>query len=334
MTAQLLAPCRHPDEVRPLIDAGATALYCGLMDPSWTGRWGRAVLPNRRGPGGNLADFPRLVDLVRRAARRGVPVALAVNAPVLDDARHQALLETVRRAVAEAGIHGVIAGDVGLLADLARSLEGVEVVASTLCTARNASAVRLLRDLGARRVILSRQLSLEEISAIRRAVPDVALEAFVLNDACAFEEGCCSTTHALGGFDDVYCATPWLDPRSSAAARPRWRARYTAHVEALTLRAYGAATRLPLGPCGLCAVPDLLELGIDGLKVVGREAHPYRKVRSVQVVRQVLDATLEGGAEAGRRRALALRDDAPGCRGGLSCLYPEARPAATARRAP
>ncbi|MDP7111509.1 MAG: U32 family peptidase, partial [Myxococcota bacterium] len=104
-------------------------------------------------------------------------------------------------------------------------------------------------------------------------------------------------------------------------------ARHRAWLDALGTRGFTASGGLPLGPCGLCALPQLAGDGVDGVKVVGREAHPYRKVRSVQMVRHVLDALRDGGPERARRRARALREDPDGCRGGLHCYYPEARSA-------
>ena len=183
--------------------------------------------------------------------------------------------------------------------------------------------MRLLAELGADRVIAPRQLTLDEIGELCGAAAGVGLEAFVLNDACAFDEGGCATAHQLPGHDGPYCLASF-DPQAGAgdpaiAAHRAW-------LDALGRRGYTPSAGLPLGPCGLCALPELAAAGVEAVKVVGREAHPYRKVRSVQMVRHVLDALRDEGPDAARTRSRALREDPAGCRGGLDCYYPEVRP--------
>ena len=82
---------------------------------------------------------------------------------------------------------------------------------------------------------------------------------------------------------------------------------------------------MPLGPCGLCAIPELMALGIDSGKIVGREAALFRKIRSVQGVRHVRDVSEADSPSAAKAAAVELRGDPRGCSGGYSCYYREAR---------
>jgi len=321
VNVQLFAPLSRPEEVEPLVGGGATELYCGVYDEGWARRWGLGAWPNRRGPGpGNLGSLDELAEAGRAAHHHGVPLYLVLNAPLLDPEQEDALVRLARHAAHDHGVAGIIVGHPGLLRRLADEGTMGRLVASTLCTARNTDAVRLLVELGATRVILSRQSTVAEIRDIRARVADVELEAFVLADACAFEEGCCMSAHALPGCAGVYClAERRGEPLDTPAA--------TVHRD--WLRALGeqgySAGGLPLGPCGLCALPALTDAGVDAVKVVGREAHPYRKLRLVQMVRHVLDGLREGGRPEARRRAVALREDPAGCAGGRHCYYPEER---------
>jgi U32 family peptidase len=315
----LLAPLSAAKEVEPLVRAGATDLYCGLFDRGWARRWGLGSWPNRRGPGpANLGDLDELERTGREVADAGARLHLVLNAPLLDEEQEAAVLALARRAVDDLGVHGLITANPGLLRPLADT--GALITASTLCTVRNAEAALLLGDLGARRIVLSRQLTLAEMRTIRERTPGLELEVFVLNDACVFEEGSCFTAHALPGWGGTYCLADRRVGEDSGA----W-ARNKAWTDALGSRGFSAGG-LPRGPCGLCALPALEAMGIDGVKVVGREAHPYRKVRSVQMVRHVLDGLEADGPAEATDRALVLRDDSTGCRAGFSCLYPEARP--------
>ena len=318
----VMAPLSAVDEVEPLVRGGATDLYCGVFDAVWARRFGLGAWPNRRGAGpANLDDVDTLAVAADRTHRAGARIHLVVNAPLLDESQEAAVTALARHAVADLGVDGLVVANPGLLRPLADT--GALLTTSTLCTVRNTEAALLLSDLGAHRVILSRQLCLSEIRSIAAAAPAVQFEAFVLNDACAFEEGSCLTAHALPTHAGPYCLAERTADRTAEGGTDASWARHGQWLAALAAGGFSRAG-LPRGPCGLCALPDLAAAGIDGVKVVGREAHPYRKVRSVQMVRHVLDA-LPDAVEA-RSRALALRDDPPGCRAGLSCLYPEVRP--------
>jgi putative protease len=81
-------------------------------------------------------------------------------------------------------------------------------------------------------------------------------------------------------------------------------------------------TGAPLGTCGLCALPFLCEIGVDAVKVVGREAAAYTKLRSVQLVRRVLEEVQAGAAPAEcAALACTLRGTPEMCARGFSCYY-------------
>jgi hypothetical protein len=83
--------------------------------------------------------------------------------------------------------------------------------------------------------------------------------------------------------------------------------------------------RLPNGPCGLCAIWDFCRIGVDCLKIVGREAHPHRKLLSLQLVNSVVQAVSEGRTiEDARGFARGLRETPDLCDSGYMCYYREA----------
>jgi putative protease len=349
---QILTPVAGPDEVEPLVASGADELYAGIFPDSWYERWGRGAWPNRRGPGpANLRTVDEVVALQRaahalqggpREGGRPVPLYLAVNAPFYTDAQADHLVGVLAEVHAAAPVDAFIITDPGFMALLRERVPDAAVFASTVTVALNAEAVRFLADdLQCSRVILSRHLDLREIRTIRELAPDVDLEVFLLNDNCYFEEGFCSTTHTMPGFG-VYCMTPWEvevhrdgeGPITDPEERARWDFLLDEHrefIRHLGNRGHGeGSTKMPLGPCGLCAIPELIDLGVHSGKIVGREASLFRKLRSVQAVRYVRDSyagSTPGPAAAteAKRRAVTLRGDPAGCSAGYSCYYRPAR---------
>ncbi|MFQ9178587.1 MAG: U32 family peptidase [Eggerthella lenta] len=88
------------------------------------------------------------------------------------------------------------------------------MVASTMCGVYNADIARFYRRLGCTRVIIPRDVSLDEIEAIVRAVPGVEYEAFVMRNGCVFADGLCLGRHIEGR--NALC---WDVARASRALR-------------------------------------------------------------------------------------------------------------------
>jgi len=332
-TMKLLAPATHPEEVEMLIGSGADELYCGVLPREWTDRYTAAAQLNRREAApGNLQSLAELQELVDLAHRLRAKVYLALNAPTYTDDHVPFVCRLVAEAVEEIGIDAFLVADVGLLSALMDWRSDLRVHISSLAAVHNSQAARFFADLGVSRVILPRQTRVDEAAAIAASVPEVEIEVFILNDGCIYEEGHCSTLHDPGPI----CLTDWsLDFRTLGSAREptaaeleamemnvkdyrRWITCHVASAAVLT------PTRMPGGPCGLCAIPELYHGGVHSLKIIGREAPAYKKLRSVQQVRHVLDlAASDLQAEQCRAAARTLRGTPELCRSGYACYYPE-----------
>lgn len=330
---KLLAPVVHPDEVPMLAGAGATALYGGVLPRAWTHKYSRASWLSRRGPSANLPDLATLEATVRRAREAGLGFNLTLNASRYAGSQLLEVAELAEHVVTRLGVSAVIAADVGLMTELGR--RGVPFVASTVAVAHNAEALRLFFDLGAVRAVLPRHLSLPEIEAVARATAPMELEAFVLFDNCAFEEGLCRTKHEVGA-TGAFCQTPWSHtPRRlgadalTEAEAARWAANLAAYREWLQRTdACGqplSEDGLPSGACGLCALHRLSEAGVHTVKLAGRQSSAYRRLRGVQLVARVLRA-VEAGASAKECAALSreLKRSPELCDSVSMCYYPDA----------
>ena len=109
-----------------------------------------------------------------------------------------AALERAIRACDEAGVDAVIVQDLGVM-KLARAIApGLAVHASTQMTCTDAASVELAKELGATRVILARELSIDDITKIK-AGTDVEVEVFVHGALCISYSGQCLTSEAIGG---------------------------------------------------------------------------------------------------------------------------------------
>lgn len=330
---KIVAPISRVEEVVPLLEAGADEIYCGIVPADWTERFRNAAV-NRRAFG-NLTAYDDLARVVGLAAERKRPVSLVMNAQHYAEAYFDPMVELAHR-FADMGGSSLIVGDLALLAELAERGPPLRLHASSLIVCRNAELAGLCGDLGAKRVVLPRDMTVAEIGAVTAACPGMEFEAFVLNDGCVFDEGCCHTIHLpskLGGpicLDNYHADYARIDGRPlSAAEQQRLDANDEAYARWLWYRfSCGfsvTAEGYPYGPCGLCTIPELAAAGVGAVKIAGREGATARKVKSVEMVRSALDHYRQpGGATTLPGFARAIRGES--CDSGYMCYYVESRP--------
>ena len=182
---ELLAPAKNLECGIAAIDHGADAVYIGAS------RFGA-----RAAAGNSVDDIRQLCDY---AHPFGVKVYVTVNTILYDDE-----LEATRQLLQElqqAGVDAILVQDMALLQIQNEELriKRIPLHASTQTDNRTPEKVRWLRDLGFSRVVLARELSVEEITAIHREVPDVELEVFVHGALCVSYSGICyASQHCFG----------------------------------------------------------------------------------------------------------------------------------------
>ena len=173
MTAlELLAPAKNLACGMAAVDHGADAVYIGAQ------RFGA-----RAAAGNSVEDIRQLCDY---AHLYGVKVYVTVNTIIYDDE-----LEATEQLIcqlAEIGVDAILVQDMGVLR---MDLPPVSLHASTQTDNRTVEKVRWLQQLGFQRVVLARELSVSEIAAIHKEVPDMPLEVFVHGALCVSYSGLC-----------------------------------------------------------------------------------------------------------------------------------------------
>ena len=176
----LLSPARDKEVAKAAIHAGADAIYIGA--PAYGAR---------KAAGNSLED---LEEVVRYAHTYGVQVLVTLNTLLNDDEYPKAV--SLAHALYKIGVDALIIQDLHLLD---YDLPPIRLHASTQCDNRTPEQVAHLRDLGFKRVVLARELSINEIRNIHQAVPDIELEAFVHGALCVSYSGRCYISEVLVG---------------------------------------------------------------------------------------------------------------------------------------
>ena len=177
---ELLSPAKTADIGIEAIKHGADAVYIGAEE-----------FGARAAAGNSVADIARLTAF---AHQYGARVYVTVNTIIYDDERQKA--ERLCWQLYEAGCDALIVQDLRLLS---LRLPPIPLHASTQMDNRTAEKVQQLSQLGFRQVVLARELTTGEISAIHKAVPEVSLEVFVHGALCVGLSGRCNASEWLFG---------------------------------------------------------------------------------------------------------------------------------------
>ncbi|MEL0658807.1 peptidase U32 family protein [Psychromonas arctica] len=250
---ELLAPGGDVDAIKAAIIAGANAIYCGLD------------IFNARNRAANLS-FDDLVGIIKLAHEYECEVFLTLNVVILE---HEIpTLTKLLNQLVNTGIDGIIVQDLGIFNLVKKFFPSLHIHASTQLTTHNEGQILFLAKIGATRANLSRELNLTEIKILTALAHDneVLTEVFVHGALCiAFSGQCYSSSVSVGNSGNR--------GRCSQACRDEYEVTAAGNKFPLNLKDNSAWFDLP----------DLVEAGVDSLKIEGR-------IKGAQYVHTVVDS--------------------------------------------
>ena len=288
---ELLAPAGSLAMLDTAFAYGATAIYAGQP------RYSLRVRNN------DFGDIEVLAEGIRRTHALGHRFFLVSNI-YPHGAKLKTYLDDMAPVIALKP-DALIMSDPGLILMVRENWPEVEIHLSVQANTVNAAAVRFWRQAGVSRVILSRELSLDQIAEIRQACPDTELEVFVHGALCIAYSGRC----LLSGYFNH------RDPNQGTCTNScRWDFNVKPAAEDASGDVYVIEERekrqgsyMPieedehgtyiLNSKDLRAIEHvqrLVEIGIDSLKIEGRTKSPYYVARTCQTYRQAIDDAVAG----------------------------------------
>ncbi len=253
---ELLAPAGHLEAFHAAVEAGADAVYLGLRRLS-----ARAHAANF-----SLDDLSRLLPFARN---RNVLVYVALNS-VVSAPEVPSLLDTLS-VLSDLGVDALIVQDPGVFLLCRRYFPQLRLHASTLMAVHNSAGIRSLKKLGARRVVLARELTLGELRKISKN-SDLELEIFVHGALCFSISGLCLASSFRGGHSG-------LQGRCVQPCRLKFR---QGRKEGYFFSC-GDFSALPW-------LPELMKLRLAAFKIEGRMKDAEYIATVVRAYRSVLDA--------------------------------------------
>lgn len=266
---ELLAPVGGWEQLKAAVENGADAVYLGGSQF------------NARMNAGNF-DKKQLMEAVAYAHLRGVKVHVTMNTLITDDELPQALEQAFDAY--EAGADALIVQNLGLAWMIRQALPEMELHLSTQGTVYNAAGVIEAEKMGFSRVVLAREVSLDQMREITKKT-DLDLEVFVHGALCMCYSGQCHLSRVIGGRSGNrgVCAQPCRLP-------------YQIVRQDKSGQETVCSSGTLLSPKDLCAVDCLgmlADLGIASLKIEGRMKSPEYVALATSVYRKYLDEYLE-----------------------------------------
>lgn len=278
---ELLAPVGGMEQLRAAVRFGADAVYGGMK------RYGLRAFA------GNF-DTDELKEAVALAHEHQAKFYVTMNILAEDD-QLAGMVEAAREALA-CGVDAAIVSDLGAAALLHQQVPALPIHVSTQANITNATTARIWQQVaGVERIVLSRELSMEQIAAMRSALPEeLELEAFVHGAMCVAYSGRCLLSAALLG----------RSGNKGACAQPcRWQYHVVEEKrpgEYLPIceDEHGTYLFSSNDLCMLPYLPQLQQAGIASLKIEGRMKTAYYVATVVSAYRQALDVLEKQGEEA------------------------------------
>ncbi len=279
---ELLSPAGDFEKLKAAVRYGADAVYFS----------GEAF--GMRAFAGNFTRA-EIAQAIEYCHQNGVRAYLTVNTFLRND-EYPALIAYLDWLV-PLSPDALIVGDLGVFMLIRRRYPSMPLHVSTQANVMSYETARAFAELGAERIVLSRELSLPEIAAIRRQLPvEVELEVFVHGAMCVSYSGRCLLSHYLAG----------RDAAKGACTQPcRWH--YTvSRAEAVVIEEKRPDEPIPLYEeggetffmssrdlCMIAHIPELVAAGITSFKIEGRMKSAYYTAVVTNAYRMAIDACLK-----------------------------------------
>lgn len=273
---EVLSPAGSPEKLKTAIAYGCDAVYMAGK------RFGLRTFSDN-------FDHDDMKSCIAYAHERGVKCYVTMNIMGLE-ADMKVIDDEIDFVAHEAHADAVLVSDPGIFAHVKRVAPDLEIHISTQASTTNSDACKFWYEQGARRIVLARELSLADIKQIRNNIPsDLELEAFVHGAMCISYSGRCILSNYFTG----------RRSNGGACAQPcRWGYSLVEEKrpdEALPIEQDERGTYI-LSSKDLSMIehiPDLVDAGVDSLKIEGRIKGDYYAAVTAKVYREAVDLYLK-----------------------------------------
>lgn len=316
---KILVPLNNIEHLPDYSKAGAGEFYLGFHCDSWQERFGEYADLNRLTGFRKLANphsFQEVLNIVKEGKKNHLPIYILFNSSLYSN-EQLVWVESYMKQLKEVEVEGVIVSCYELLI-LAKKI-GIYTVISTIAGVYNEDLARFYQEHGADRIILPRDLSVDEIEDIVCKVPLMEYEVFMMRNGCAFSDSNCLGMHRnelrsiCGSLRNSQIAMKIIDRDGLVQ-------------EAVQTNNHLYCKEFHNIACGLCSIFRFVKLGIAAAKIVGRSDEWESICNDISLVKQNVELAKTCTSQEEYLGKMIWPDNQEEvCKEGLSCYYPEMR---------
>lgn len=315
----VLVPLNNIEHIEDYIDAGAKEFYIGFYDEAWVNTFGEYADINRLTgfkKNANPYSFEEVLGIIHQVKQKDVQIYVTFNASTYSQ-KQLDFIEQYFIRLKETPFDGVIVSCAELV-EMAAKVD-IPSVISTIAGIYNVDMVKFYCKLGAKRIILPRDLSTHEIEEIVSMYPNVEYEIFMMRNGCRFSDAHCLGFHRSE--KPSICAYIGGASRDLKVDQKDFMEKH--HVE---LNDIVYTQNFHNQACGLCSIYRFVKIGITAGKIVGRSDEWRNICEDIRLIHEnaALAKKCESEEEYLERMHFPNGHETM-CKLGLSCYYPEIR---------
>lgn len=316
---RILVPLNNMKHIDDYINSGAKEFYIGFHDEEWTGKFGDYADINRMSgfkEKANPFSLEEVIDIIKMVKDKQRYIYVTFNSSIYSEEQ----LNQIKKyfiVLKESGVDGVIVSCIELV-EIAVEFE-LPVVVSTIGGVYNTQIAGFYRDRGANRIILPRDISVDEIEAIVKEVPDVEYEVFMMRNGCIFSDANC-----LGLHRKESCSI--CGSIINADSHVQMEEEDLIKQQSIKFNDVIYTKSFHEHACGLCSIYRFIKMNITACKIVGRTDEWENICDDIRYVKQNIEIakSCKSQEEYLERMQLPSENELL-CKCGLSCYYPEMR---------
>lgn len=271
----IVAPINSIEEITPVINAGADEIYFGYLDKAWADKYSAFTGNRRENFVANITDEMELAGIVEKLKSTQIDYAITLNDRYTNGQYED--LHSVLEKFVNLGVENIIVADVGLVLKVLEWGYPFNLQISTGGGTFNHLTASFYKSFSnVKRIILPRQLTIEEINAL--ATDDIQYEIFGIYGKDPFIDAFCRFHHGINE------CIPNLGP--CGCMRVNEATLYGKHTEKGT--PYKCLNTLYVDGCAACSLPKVNHDKIGFIKVVGRSAKTSRKLEAISMMKNAI----------------------------------------------
>lgn len=315
---KLLSPLNETCNVKEL-SRYADEYYLGVCDEEWQKYQSKEFNARGFSQRSNFSGWEALSAAVSQARDSGIPCYLTVNTHNIGRDGMEIVHHIIDR-FQQIGGEGIISSNLDAM--LYARGKHMKVMVSTIVGIYNEDAIRMICELvHPDRIVLNRDMRYDSVLRLRQLFPDIELEVFGAFFGCKYSNAFCYCSHQrdTGGMCRMMALSEW-------SFKNKYELPDSRDLFETEKNHWLYANYLFDGACSVCALYRLSHIGIDSLKIVGREMTGEKLLCAVQQMSYYLNLARE--AESEKEYFSALTENPVGtshlgCFGGYQCYYPE-----------